>query len=250
MRDELHILSLLIRQACIKSSSWGVRMMSSVVLTRGAERSWSIRPPAGRSLPVSVGHPTPRRGRRRRDERPAGTISPAASWPCRGRRCAQRRSRMPDGHRRRRRAASWTAASTTALSMQRRTPIRDGHGSGRSRRRFRRLATHRPLTTKSNRVRKTTRRICALLHRHRHIRLMGPAPPCWLVTTRCFAVFRVSRIVLLPVAASRWFSLLTAASGQPQTPLDHMFAGVRGDPSHSMQVIEGCAGLAGAEPHA
>jgi len=37
---------------------------------------------------------------------------------------AQRRSRMPAGHRRRRRAASWTAASTTEFSSQRRTTKR------------------------------------------------------------------------------------------------------------------------------
>src|ERR1700677_4770040 len=36
---------------------------------------------------------------------------------------AQQRSRMPVGHRRRRREASWTAASTTAPSSQRRTTM-------------------------------------------------------------------------------------------------------------------------------
>src|ERR1700692_2577 len=36
---------------------------------------------------------------------------------------AQRRSRMPAGHRRRRRFASWTAASTTAFSSQRRATV-------------------------------------------------------------------------------------------------------------------------------
>ena len=49
---------------------------------------------------------------------------PAVPTCARPRCRAQRRSRMPVGHRRRRRVASWTAASTTAFSSQRRTTMR------------------------------------------------------------------------------------------------------------------------------
>jgi hypothetical protein len=38
-------------------------------------------------------------------------------------------------------------------------------------------------------------------------------------------------------------------TGEAAIALDQMFAGDRGDPSHSMQAIEGCTGWSCAEPH-